>query len=220
MRTPIENINTIKLGGYVGSVPEFNHNTYGEDFYTFTIDVPRQSGTEDHLQVMISERLTDLNELKEGEFIELSGNIRTFNKHEGERNHLMIYVFAKDITVHSEVTEQPSKYANDLKVRGFICKAPNRRDTPLGREICDLLVAVNRNFGKADYLPVIVWGRNARFASNLSVGTAIEVTGRLQSREYVKKYSETESQFKTAYELSAARIDVVSEPDESYEKAE
>lgn len=204
--------NSISLSGVVTSEnPEFNHEVYGEKFYKITVTSLRNSGTPDNLNVIISERLVDVSELKPETPVEITGDIRTFNKHlnkDSTRPRLIVSVFAKDIKVY-QPDEDVIPDTNNVYLDGYLCKAPNYRETLQGREICDCLIAVNRAYGKSDYIPAIVWGRNAKFTGGLEAGNHIQVHGRLQSRVYTKRLSETEIEERIAYEVSVSKIDLV-----------
>lgn len=183
-----------------------SHEIYSEKFYTCTVRVPRLSGTADNVRVMVSERLLTESEYKIGDTVMVSGQFRSYNSYEEGGNRLVLTVFAKDI-MHFEGEE--NKNPNTLYLNGYICKAPVYRTTPFGREITDLLLAVNRSYNKSDYIPIIAWGRNARFAKNLRVGDNVKIWGRIQSRTYQKRISEEETIEKTAYEVSINRMELV-----------
>lgn len=193
----------------------FNHEIYAEKFYTCTVRVPRLSGTSDDIRVMVSERLIMDGEYNVGDTVEVTGQFRSYNSYENGDNRLVLTVFAKDIA-HYEETD--NKNPNTLYLNGFICKEPVYRTTPFGREITDLLLAVNRSYNKSDYIPIIAWGRNARFAKNLNVGDNVKIWGRIQSRTYQKRISEEETITKTAYEVSTNRIELVEKEDEENEE--
>lgn len=189
--------------GYVEDAPVFSHRVMDEDFYKFNVRVPRLSETEDVLPVTISEKLI-CPWLKDGVKVRVTGQLRSYNKYTDTGTHLVLTVFVKEIDLAELGTgENP----NEIFINGFICKPPVYRKTPFGREITDLIVAVNRAFNRSDYIPAIAWGRNAVFAEKLDVGTNVQIWGRLQSREYVKRLSETESETRTAYELSITKIE-------------
>lgn len=207
----IEN-NIARLSGYVAEngLPEYSHEIFGEKFYQFTLSISRISDTEDRLPITVSERLVDVTSLQEGDYVEVEGQVRTYNKHTDQKNRLMISVFAREITINC-VHDVSKNADNHIKLRGFVCKSPIYRKTPLGREICDLLIAVNRPYGKSDYIPAICWGRNARFASSFGIGAEIEVHGRLQSRTYTKELEDKTVEKRTAYEMSVGKIELVEE---------
>ena len=171
--------NQASIIGTIEDEFKFNHEIYGEKFYTCTVRVPRLSGTDDNVRIMVSERLIMDGEYNVGDKVEVSGQFRSYNSYENGDNRLVLTVFAKDIG-HFEESE--NKNPNTLYLNGFICKEPVYRTTPFGREITDLLLAVNRSYNKSDYIPIIAWGRNARFAKNLKVGDNVKIWGRIQSR--------------------------------------
>ncbi|MCD8181578.1 MAG: single-stranded DNA-binding protein [Firmicutes bacterium] len=184
----------------------FNHEIYAEKFYTCTVKVPRLSGTTDDVRIMVSERLIMDGDYKIGDTVEVTGQFRSYNSCENGDNRLVLTVFAKDIA-HCDDAE--NKNPNSLYLNGFICKKPVYRTTPFGREITDMLLAVNRSYNKSDYIPIIAWGRNARFARNLDVGDNVKIYGRIQSRTYQKRLSDDETVTKTAYEVSINRMELV-----------
>lgn len=196
--------NIVALDGEIASGFEFSHEIYGERFYLFDLLVYRLSDQFDLIPVMVSERLIDVKQDFVGTRIKVNGQFRSYNRHEGMKNKLQLSVFARDI--ENIDTEDPDQ--NSARFEGFICKDPVYRKTPLGREIADVLLAVNRPYGKSDYIPCICWGRNARFASTLTVGTHIRAYGRIQSREYTKKTEDGEVK-KTAYEVSISKIETM-----------
>lgn len=198
--------NRAEVMGRVLDEPSFSHEIYGEKFYIFTLSVPRLSGISDDVKVMISERLMQEVTIKPGVQVEIDGQFRSYNSYENGDNRLVLTVFAKDVRYWEE---QEEKNPNSLYLNGFICKEPVYRTTPFGREITDLLLAVNRSYNKSDYIPVIAWGRNARFCKSINVGDNIKIWGRIQSRIYQKHISEDEVIEKTAYEVSVSRMEVV-----------
>ena len=167
--------------------------------------VKRLSNSDDRIPLMISERLIDVNQDYTGEYIMATGQFRSYNQHEEKKNRLVLSVFVREVSFVEE--ELDGAKTNSILLDGYICKRPIYRKTPLGREIADLLLAVNRPYGKSDYIPCICWGRNARFASGFEVGEHVQVLGRIQSREYVKKLSETESEKRIAYEVSVSKLE-------------
>lgn len=199
--------NQTEIMGIIKSEFELNHEIYAEKFYTFILEVPRLSGTYDDIKVMISERLIMDGEYGIGDSIVVSGQFRSYNSTEEGTNRLVLTVFAKDIMHCTEEVKNP----NRLYLNGYICKPPIYRTTPFGREITDLLLAVNRSYNKSDYIPVIAWGRNARYAKNLAVGENVRIWGRIQSRNYQKRINDDEVITKTAYEVSINRLELVSE---------
>lgn len=169
------------------------------------VEVERLSDSTDVIPVMVSERLLDVNQDYRGQLISISGQFRSYNRHEEKKNKLVLSVFAREIEFIEEVDENSK--SNQIFLDGFICKEPIYRKTPLGREIADLLLAVNRPYGKSDYIPCICWGRNARFANTFQVGDRCVVWGRIQSREYMKKISEDELEKRVAYEVSVSKLE-------------
>lgn len=203
--------NHAEVIGIVEDGLEFNHELYGEKFYTFTLCIPRLSGASDHIRVMASDRLFSDFSFDIGDMVEVSGQFRSYNSYENGENRLILTVFAKDMRPPEEGTKNP----NALFLNGYICKEPVYRTTPFGREITDMLLAVNRTYNKSDYIPIIAWGRNARYCKNFQVGDHIRVWGRIQSREYQKKLSEEEVLTKTAYEVSVNKLEVVDGEEEA-----
>ena len=206
--------NQLILVGKVTSEKRLSHEIYGEKFYTFDLSVPRLSGNADIIPITISERLLVERDIEIGNNIVIEGQFRSYNSYENEKNKLILTVFAKEIRFSDEQEEfQPTKenISNEVTLTGYICKKPIYRKTPFGREIADLLLAVNRAYNKSDYIPCIAWGRNARFCENVPVGTEIRIVGRVQSRQYEKKYEDGTSEIKVAYEVSIASLEVVNE---------
>jgi single-stranded DNA-binding protein len=203
--------NKVYIEGKILSGPEFSHEMYGEGFYTFRVEVPRLSETADVLPITVSERLTASLDMSLETKVCIEGQLRSYNKFVDGSNRLILTVFARDIKPIEEISKSP----NQIFVDGFICKAPVYRTTPFGREITDLLVAVNRPYNKSDYIPVIAWGRNARFSNTLTVGSHIKLWGRIQSREYEKKLSEENVVKRVAYEVSISKMENVDEEQES-----
>ena len=199
--------NTVEVAGEVVTEPEYSHESFGERFYIFNISVKRLSGMLDTIPVTISERAINISEIRVGKRFKIYGQFRSFNKHMEHEHRLILSVFAMDIMELDD--NQLDVNENYIFLDGYVCKESIYRKTPLGREIVDLLVAVNRSYGKSDYIPCIAWGRNARYASGLDVGTHIKVCGRIQSREYTKRISETESEQRMAYEVSVSGIELV-----------
>lgn len=206
--------NKIYLEGVVSSELEFSHEMYGEGFYTFYVEVQRLSEAKDSLFVTISERLIGSMELKVGTEVVIEGQLRSYNKFVEGSNRLILTVFARTIDYCIERSKNP----NQILLNGFICKSPVYRTTPFGREIADILLAVNRAYNKSDYIPTIAWGRNARFCEELTVGDNIRIWGRLQSREYQKKVSEDEVIKKIAYEVSISKMERISDDKNSLAK--
>ncbi|WP_212903436.1 single-stranded DNA-binding protein [Clostridium polyendosporum] len=197
--------NKIYLEGTVASKLEYSHEMYGEGFYTFCLEVMRLSDSKDILNVTISERLISGMDLSIGTEIVVDGQLRSYNKFVDGANKLILTVFARNI----EYCTERSKNPNEIFLDGYICKEPVYRTTPFGREIADVLLAVNRAYNKSDYIPTIAWGRNSRFCQTLSVGDNIRIWGRLQSREYQKKVSDVEVIRKIAYEVSISKMEKV-----------
>lgn len=204
----IEN-NQVTIMGEVVSEFTFSHEVFGEGFYMVEVLVRRLSNSDDRIPLMVSERLIDVTQDYRGEYIMVNGQFRSYNRHEEDRNRLVLSVFAREISFVEE--ELDGAKTNNILLDGYICKAPVYRKTPLGREIADLLLAVNRPYGKSDYIPCICWGRNARYASSFEVGEHVQVLGRIQSREYVKKLSEVETEKRIAYEVSVSKLECVGE---------
>ena len=204
----IEN-NQVTIMGEIVSTFTFSHEVFGEGFYLVDVSVRRLSNSVDTIPVMISERLIDVEQDYRGEFLMVSGQFRSYNRHDEQKNRLVLSVFAREVSFIEE--ELDGAKTNNILLDGYICKLPIYRKTPLGREIADLLLAVNRPYGKSDYIPCICWGRNARFASAFEVGEHVQVLGRIQSREYVKKLSETETEKRTAYEVSVSKLECLDE---------
>ena len=199
------NHNQVEVAGRIQSEFQFSHEIFGEGFYTVKLLVNRLSEATDEIPLLISERLMDVTKDYRGRLVRAFGQFRSYNKHEENRNHLVLSVFVRDIEFLESMEDVKP---NHIALDGFICKQPVYRMTPLGREICDILLAVNRSYGKSDYIPCICWGRNARFAGNLEIGSRIELIGRIQSREYQKRISENEIIKRTAYEVSVNKLEI------------
>ena len=217
--------NYLTLVGRVTGEKKFSHEIYGEKFYTFNLSIPRLSGNADIIPITISERLVTDEMLLEGKKLLIKGQFRSYNSYENEKNKLILTVFAKDIQEVEEPAEQEEsdivkkeETTNEVVLIGFVCKKPIYRQTPFGREIADLLLAVNRAYNKSDYIPTIAWGRNARFCQNLEVGAQVKIVGRVQSRQYEKKYEDGTSEMKVAYEVSICSLELLNE--EGKEKKE
>ena len=204
----IEN-NQVTIMGEVASQFTFSHEVFGEGFYMVEVLVKRLSNSDDRIPLMISERLIDVHQDYTGEYIMVAGQFRFYNHHDEQKNRLVLSVFVREVTFVEE--ELDGAKTNSIFLDGYICKTPIYRKTPLGREIADLLLAVNRPYGKSDYIPCICWGRNARFASGFEVGEHVQILGRIQSREYIKKLTETETQKRIAYEVSVSKLECVEE---------
>lgn len=200
----IEN-NQVTIMGEVASKFTYSHEVFGEGFYMVDVLVKRLSSSEDRIPLMISERLIDVTKDYTGEFIMVSGQFRSYNRHEEQKNRLVLSVFVREVEFIDE--ELDGAKTNHILLEGYICKKPIYRKTPLGREIADLLLAVNRPYGKSDYIPCICWGRNARYASAFEVGGHVLIWGRIQSREYIKKLEENQTEKRTAYEVSVSKLE-------------
>ena len=201
--------NQVSMMGEIVSEFQFSHEVFGEGFYMVELAVNRLSNYSDYIPLMISERLIDTEQDYTGQLIRVSGQFRSYNRHEEKKNRLVLSVFVRELEFLDEIDE--NEKTNQIFLDGYICKQPVYRKTPLGREIADLLLAVNRPYGKSDYIPCICWGRNARFASAFEVGEHVQVMGRIQSREYMKKITETESQKRVAYEVSVSKLECMDE---------
>ena len=202
----IEN-NKVSVIGEIVSGFTFSHEVFGEGFYMVDVAVSRLSEQADIIPLLVSERLLNVEENYIGCTIEAIGQFRSYNRHEGTKNRLVLSIFVREVNFLEEFTDYTK--TNQIFLDGYICKNPIYRKTPLGREIADLLLAVNRPYGKSDYIPCIAWGRNARYASNFEVGTRVRVWGRVQSREYTKKLSEVECEKRIAYEVSVSKLECV-----------
>ena len=207
-----EETNIVTLSGLVASEPELDQVLYGEEFYIFNVSIPRLSGAADLLPITVSNRLMLGRMPQIGDHITTHGQLRSYNKQVDGYSRLIITVFAKTSDYETECDE----FVNDIAVTGFICKPVIYRTTPFMREIADILIAVNRQYGKSDYLPCIAWGRNARFASKLPVGEQIRIEGRVQSRQYQKSINEFETVERTAYEISCSMLELVQKPEMQY----
>lgn len=201
--------NHVEICGKIVTEPTLSHEVYAEKFYIFTLQVMRLSDTADFINVLISERLfTPELDLKEGMSVKITGQFRSYNNYTGDGNRLVLTVFTKEIECYEPVG---SDNPNCITLDGYICKLPTYRVTPFGREIADILIAVNRSYSKSDYIPAIAWGRNARFCRDAPVGTRVKITGRIQSREYVKHIDEETQVKKTAFEVSVSKMEFLFE---------
>lgn len=205
--------NKVSICGEIASGFTYSHDVFGEGFYLFELKVNRLSDATDVIPVMVSERIIDVEEDYFGKIARISGQFRSYNRHDSGRSRLVLSVFAREIEIVEEAAEDVRP--NYIFLDGFVCKPPIYRKTPLGREIADVLLAVNRPYGKSDYIPCICWGRNARFAEGFQVGEHIQIWGRIQSREYQKRISDDEFEKRTAYEVSVGKVEEVTE-DERY----
>lgn len=212
METNFLENNSLVLMGKVANEKTFSHEIYGEKFYQFSLSVPRLSGNADNIPITISERLFRDEDIAIGKNVKVNGQFRSYNGYENNKNRLVLTVFVKDIEFlpdGEEVLTDKDVVSNEVDLTGFICKPPIYRQTPFGREITDILIAVNRAYNKSDYIPCIAWGRNARFCSKMPVGTEVKVTGRVQSRNYEKKYEDGTVEQRVAYEVSVSNLEVV-----------
>lgn len=199
-----ENNNYVLLKGKISELPKYSHTVMGEGFFEMFVEVQRLSDEIDLLPVTISERL--INDFKIGDEIGIVGQFRSYNKIEDNKSKLMLTIFVKELVDPNEMTE-----INQIYLVGYICKEPVYRTTPFGREICDVLLAVNRAYNKSDYLPCIAWGRNARFVKDLGIGEKLEVQGRIQSRKYQKRIDENNTETRVAYEISLSSVMIAGE---------
>lgn len=195
------NNNKLQLTGIISKEPVYSHEVFGEGFYETMITVPRLSDQTDTIPMTISDRLISQNGIEVGDKVSVVGQFRSYNKLEGEKSRLLLTAFVRDVVSEDEI-ENP----NHIDISGYICKQPVYRTTPFKREICDVLLAVNRAYNKSDYIPCILWGRNARFVQSLPIGTKISVSGRIQSRKYVKKLGNDMSEERVAYEVSVSKV--------------
>lgn len=201
--------NQVSIVGEIVSEFQYSHEVYGEGFFIVEVAVNRLSNYADYIPLMVSERLIDTSQNYIGEKIHVTGQFRSYNRHEETKNRLILSVFVRELEFVDDMWEcdEEEIKSNYITLDGYVCKAPVYRKTPLGREIADLLVAVNRSYGKSDYIPCICWGRNARYATSFEIGSHVSVIGRIQSREYVKKLSEDEAERRIAYEVSVCKIE-------------
>ena len=218
MDTVYSENNHIIMVGKVTSDKRFSHEIYGEKFYIFDLSVPRLSGNSDIIPITISERLMVNGELPIGTKITVEGQFRSYNSYGEGKNKLVLTVFAKNVTLledqESEVEARKDFISNEVTLIGYICKKPVYRQTQFGREIADILLAVNRAYSKSDYIPCIAWGRTARFCENMEVGTEVKLVGRVQSRQYEKKHEDGTVENKVAYEVSVGSLEVVNQKDD------
>ena len=210
--------NYLVLIGKIISDKTFSHEIYGDSFYVFNLEVPRLSGNEDIIPITISERLIANFDLTIGRKVVIEGQFRSYNSYENEKNRLVLTVFAKDIIDYKE--EQEENVSNEVVLNGYVCKKPIYRKTPFGREISDILLAVNRAYNKSDYIPCIAWGRNARFCENMEVGTEVKIVGRVQSRTYEKKFEDGRTEQRVAYEVSIGSLEVINKDENSNQNEE
>ncbi len=199
--------NNCVITGEVCSELALSHKSYGEGFYTLYIKVKRLSGYCDIIPVTLSERLMVDIEFKASTKLQVTGQLRTYNKVEDNKNRLIISVFAREIQEIED--DKLIKNPNKIYLEGYVCKKPIYRLTPLGREICDIMLAVNRAYNKSDYIPCIAWGRNAKYSQALDIGAHIKIWGRIQSREYKKKFEYDIVETKTAFEVSVLKMECI-----------
>lgn len=199
--------NKVKISGIIETELKFNNKQHGESFYNMIISVERNSGVKDYISLLISERLINIRENYIGQHIIVTGQFRSYNLHSENKSKLILYVFVRELEFIQNT--KTNEAINHIELEGYICKNPIFRTTPLGREIADILLAVNRPYGKSDYIPCICWGRNARYVDNFKVGDNVCIQGRIQSREYAKKISEQETEIKTAYEVSIISYELI-----------
>ena len=199
--------NQVTIIGQIVTEFRFSHEVFGEGFYMVEISVKRLSESCDIIPLMISERLIDVTQDYRGKIIHATGQFRSYNRHDESKNRLVLSIFVRE---YEFVLEEPGGVkSNQIFLDGYVCKEPVYRKTPLGREIADLLIAVNRSYGKSDYIPCICWGRNARYVAEFEVGSRLQIQGRIQSREYVKRLNEEEIEKRIAYEVSVSKVDYV-----------
>lgn len=199
--------NQVTMMGEIVSAFQFSHEVFGEGFYMVELAVSRLSNYSDYIPLMVSERLIDTEQDYTGQFIRISGQFRSYNRHEEKKNRLVLSVFVRELEFLDEIDE--NEKTNQIFLDGYICKPPVYRRTPLGREIADMLLAVNRPYGKSDYIPCICWGRNARYASAFTVGGHVLLWGRIQSREYMKRTGENQTERRIAYEVSVSKLEYI-----------
>ena len=220
MNTNFLENNHLILVGKVISEQKYSHEIYGEKFYSFNLEVIRLSNNTDIIPITVSERLLTDFDLNIGKEIEVEGQFRSYNNYENEKNRLILTVFAKEIKETQIDEENKDLVTNEVTLIGYVCKKPIYRQTPFGREIADLLLAVNRAYNKSDYIPCIAWGRNARFCQKIEVGTEVKVVGRVQSRSYEKKYEDGTVENRIAYEVSIASMEICEKEDNNEEIVE
>lgn len=196
--------NQVTLVGEIVSGFTYSHEVYGEGFYTLEVATKRLSGNIDTIPVIVSERLVDVSGDYRGKSVYLAGQFRSFNRQEENKKRLMLYVFAREFMFLEQEAEADEQ--NQIFLEGYICKNALYRKTSQGREIADVMVAVNRPYGKSDYIPCIIWGRNAQYIANFPVGTRVQLWGRIQSRAYIKRFNENEAEERVAYEVSANKV--------------
>lgn len=214
--------NYLTLVGKVTGEKKFSHEIYGESFYVFNLEIPRLSGNADIIPITISERLITDETLSVGKYLLIKGQFRSYNSYNQQKNRLILTVFAKDVVEVEQIEDdnemaRKDNISNEVILIGYICKKPIYRQTPFGREIADLLLAVNRAYNKSDYIPCIAWGRNARFCQNIEVGSQVKVVGRIQSRTYEKKFEDGTIETRIAYEVSIGSLELINIDENSSE---
>jgi len=207
LMTQYQDNNTVTIAGILEDTPVFNHEVYKEKYYVFALVDKRLGDAYDYLKVILSERLFGSKfDVRKGDFVIVNGQFRSYNNYTGSGSRLVLSVFAKDIRIG---TEEELENPNQIYLDGFVCKEPVYRTTPFGREIADVLLAVNRSYNKSDYIPSIAWGRNAKFCRDISVGSRVRIWGRIQSRDYQKRLDDETVVTKTAYEISIGKMELV-----------
>ena len=206
MNSRIAENNHAELTGVILSELEFSHEVSGERFFKTRIRSERLSESSDELPVTLSEKLLENKQFQTGERVKIEGQFRSYNRHDNNKNKLILSVYAQDMEKIPQETEavQPE---NTVELNGYVCKQPVYRTTPLGREITDVLLAVNRSYGRSDYIPCICWGSNARAAKEFAVGDKLKLSGRIQSRVYQKKESDGSVDNRVAYEVSVGKLE-------------
>ena len=194
--------NQAKVRGQIISGFKYDHSLYGEAFYSAELRVSRLSDCTDTIPLLFSERIVDLSRSYQGRYVEINGQFRSYNQYENHKRHLILNLFVKEIR---EIDQIEDARPNEIYLDGFICKDPIYRVTPTGREITEILLAVNRSYYKSDYIPCILWGKNARYARRIPVGGHVQLWGRIQSRQYTKKTKKVDKNY-TVYEVSAHDI--------------
>ncbi len=218
MSTNYSDNNYLSLVGKITSEKKFSHEIYGESFYIFNLEIPRLSETFDIIPITVSERLILNFNMEIGKKVIVEGQFRSYNSYETEKNRLILTVFAKEIAEYEDDNqENEQRVSNEVILNGYICKKPIYRKTPFGREIADVLLAVNRAYNKSDYIPCIAWGRNARFCQNMEVGTEVKIVGRVQSRTYEKKQEDGSVEQRVAYEVSVGSLEIMNQNDNENE---
>lgn len=203
MQNTILTNNKVLISGKLDSNFTYSHQLFGETFYQTTLKIKRLSGCQDFIPVIVSDKLIDVTQKNAGRFLTIHGQFHSHNYYENGRTHLKLYIFAQEIQM---LEEKDAHYENKIFLDGYLCRPPVYRLTPLKREIADFLLAVNRSYGKSDYIPGICWSDNAQEIATYPVGTRVTLSGRIQSREYVKKMDDGHPIRKIAYEISVSNI--------------